>query len=371
MKAASVAAPAAVTAAEAELVQDLTSAAKLAAAAAAADSIFSSILKVVAAHQAIEEARRSPSSTTGNHASPTPISSNSCKLGRALPLNRVGHNTLRTTECGANGQKTTTDYIITSITWPANPSTITVSATCSQKWAQACYHYSSVISNHTPWKTLTCPPEAATTSRRLDAVATRTWLGQHDGNQELVGNAGNWINKMYRPSTAADCARDEFPPAYFLTRNDPAFINSGRNTNGQMIRYLPGGQNTGAASMWNSICLQKPIDEITDDQVLFSKILRSPKSPGTSRLKTAEAFYVHIDVDHRPVFIITDWQQPVIAGDLDGLRSNPCWPQRLAPNDPGFALLTYDQWYTQHGRTPEYDYSSPYVRGQNGPANGP
>jgi hypothetical protein len=32
----------------------------------------------------------------------------------------------------------------------------------------------------------------------------------------------------------------------------------------------------------------------------------------------------------------------------DGLSANRCWPSKLAPNDPGFALLTDDPWYLNH-----------------------
>ena len=27
---------------------------------------------------------------------------------------------------------------------------------------------------------------------------------------------------------------------------------------------------------------------------------------------------------------------------------NPCWPKELVPDDPGFALLTDDEWYKDH-----------------------
>jgi hypothetical protein len=31
--------------------------------------------------------------------------------------------------------------------------------------------------------------------------------------------------------------------------------------------------------------------------------------------------------------------------DPDGLEANPCWPKLLTPNDPGWALLTNDEYY--------------------------
>ena len=40
----------------------------------------------------------------------------------------------------------------------------------------------------------------------------------------------------------------------------------------------------------------------------------------------------------------------------DGLRENPCWPKKLAPDDPGFALMTWDPFYK--GNPPPYDYKA-------------
>ncbi|KAJ8119108.1 hypothetical protein ONZ43_g3858 [Nemania bipapillata] len=372
-RAASIAAPAAVTSAEAVLVRDLTSVAKLAAAAAAADAISKSILKVVAAEKAVEEARRNRSSSTASHTSPTPTSSDvSCKLPRAKPMmERKNHNTLRATVCGNNGKPTTTDYVITSVTYAAQPTALPITKTCKKRWSQACYHYSSVISNNPDWETLTCPQAAATTNYRPTLAATSTWGSQHNGNRELVDDAQNWMNPKYRQEQA--CARDEYPPAYLLDANNLAWKKSGVNTDGQLVRYISGTQNTGAGSMWKGICLKEPIKAISNDQDLLKEILKSTMTKGTppNNKPHIEAFYVHIDVNHRPEFSITSWEQVVDPKDPDGLQANKCWPKDLAPHDPGFALLTYDQYYTQHGRTPEYDYSQPYVKGKNGPVNGP
>ena len=56
----------------------------------------------------------------------------------------------------------------------------------------------------------------------------------------------------------------------------------------------------------------------------------------------------------------------------DGLNDNPCWPSKIAPQDPGFALLTFDPYYTSlYGKDQTktkhpYTYDAPY----NPPANG-
>jgi hypothetical protein len=46
----------------------------------------------------------------------------------------------------------------------------------------------------------------------------------------------------------------------------------------------------------------------------------------------------------RPIFKITDWDG-LPDDDWDGLKDNPCWPQHLAPDDPGWALLYEDEFY--------------------------
>jgi hypothetical protein len=48
----------------------------------------------------------------------------------------------------------------------------------------------------------------------------------------------------------------------------------------------------------------------------------------------------------RPIFKITDWDG-LPHDPWYGLKDNPCWPSDLAPDDPGWALLTDDPFYLQ------------------------
>ena len=54
----------------------------------------------------------------------------------------------------------------------------------------------------------------------------------------------------------------------------------------------------------------------------------------------------------RAVFSINAF--PVLNNDSawNGLKENPCWPRGLASEDPGFALLTEDEFY-KAGQHPE------------------
>lgn len=49
------------------------------------------------------------------------------------------------------------------------------------------------------------------------------------------------------------------------------------------------------------------------------------------------------------MFEIKDWDN--LPNDPeDGLEQNPCWPSMIVPNDPGFALLTDDNYYTSNAK---------------------
>ena len=50
----------------------------------------------------------------------------------------------------------------------------------------------------------------------------------------------------------------------------------------------------------------------------------------------------------QPVFEIKFWEHNKDNKKDDGLWDNPCWPKTLVPDDPGFALLTNDEWYSNH-----------------------
>lgn len=178
-------------------------------------------------------------------------------MKRANPK-RQNKNTLVYHEC--KGAVTIThQYTITSLKYAAAATATTVKATCSKKWAQACYHYSSAISNNPQWATLSCPTEAATSARdRITAYATATWSSQHRG--------AGWIDAQYRAH--AKCQRDEYPPVYLLRESDTAIVQAGKSTDGQSVRYLPDKHNTGAASMWGNICFKVPLKALDDDKLL-------------------------------------------------------------------------------------------------------
>ncbi|KAK8051793.1 chitinase 18-9 [Apiospora rasikravindrae] len=283
-----------------------------------------------------------------------------CRIPRGKEQYVLGQvkNTVREQFCDTNQQTQKTDYIIGSINY--GQATYGVEKTCSQKWAQPCYHYSSVIDAHPQWKTLTCPPKAGTTSASHKRPAVATWYKEHNKDWR------DRTNDLVAPIDENGCQADEYPPAAVLDENSPTYQNGGKTDQGQMIRYVPAGENTGAGSMFRGLCMA-PVQGLTGPQ-MKRKVEGAPPSKRTRGVNNKRVVQVtaQVDVDSTPEFTISRFEHsPGQAPPPDyGLRDNPCWPQALAARDPGFALLKVDPWYA--GRTPDYDYRSNYTKGTNG-----
>ncbi|ERT01646.1 hypothetical protein HMPREF1624_02898 [Sporothrix schenckii ATCC 58251] len=269
-----------------------------------------------------------------------------CKIPKGKDVQRLGtgKNTLRKLSCVNNVVKTQ-EMIVTSLVYAPAATSSVVARKCEAAWTQACYHYSSVIRENPQYATLTCPQEAASTKHRQDAEATKVWSDQHKGK--------GWLDPQHRQWPK--CDRDEYPPAYLLNDADPAFVNSGHNRNGQLVRFVPGKQNQRAGGMWKGVCFNGPVKELSDRE-FQDRVARSPHTNvihDTNLVQTEAA----ITVDQRPEFTINSWGPP--SSPDDGLGSNPCWPSAIAPLDPGFALLTYDKYYDTHPMP--YNYLAAYV----------
>jgi hypothetical protein len=266
----------------------------------------------------------------------------------------AGRNTLRIKNCISETTHST-ETVITSFKYAHNAVALPVTKTCSSHWSQACYHYSSAIKVNPQWATLTCPEEAAQTKYRLDAKATDVWSIQHKGIGWKSDNP-HFQNKQF------SCDRDEYPPAYLLNKQHPAYVNSGKNSNGQLVRLLPAKHNGGAGSMWKGVCFATPLDQLSIKEFQDKAALARNKQvihPGPTVTRTM----VDVVVTQRPEFSIK-WTHDSNPPANAGLDLNPCWPSNRAAKDPGFALLTYDPYYG--GNPPPYDYKAMYVQGTNG-----
>lgn len=263
-------------------------------------------------------------------------------------------NTVRSQWC-ANDVTEKEEYVATSINY--GPTPFPVKKTCKQHWAQACYHYSSVIDTHPQWSTILCPVGSGKTKLNHDRPAPKAYYDQL---------APDW--KSFAIANAPDgCDADEYPPAALLDKQSPIFQNAGQNDQGQLIRYIPDKMNRGAGGMFKGVCFA-PVSELTPDQ-LVNKIRAAPPSKQTflsAQNPPSKLWEAEIDVDSWPEFSIDHFEHsPGLAPAPDyGLYDNDCWPRQQAAGDPGFALLSFDPWYK--GAAPRYDYGKPYVKGSNG-----
>jgi hypothetical protein len=57
-------------------------------------------------------------------------------------------------------------------------------------------------------------------------------------------------------------------PLPIFVDTDVAWTQGGIDFTGQLIRYLPGHENGGAANMWAEICFSEPLKQITDKEFL-------------------------------------------------------------------------------------------------------
>lgn len=261
-----------------------------------------------------------------------------------------GFNTFMKQTCVDNETRKT-ELVVTSLQRNPDATPTHIRRTCPFSYSQACFHYSSVIRNNPAWATLTCPPPAASVSWRLDGDATKSWKAQHTGR--------GWTARDKRAEEV--CDRDEYPPAYFMQADSPAWLNSGHNTYGQMVRYVPFKQNRGAGSIWKQQCFKPIIQGMSNEDLereikaASHQVVLDKKGVTKTQAVINVGAYAAIAID-----FAHDVKPPV----SDGLYDNSCWPSGIAAGDPGFALLTYDQFYG--GKAPPYDYAQPYVKGRNG-----
>ena len=198
-----------------------------------------------------------------------------------------------------------TDNVITSFAYAANAVSTQVAVECPKAASQACFHYSSAIRVNPQWATLTCPPEAASTAWRLKdsggGGATKVWSDQHKGE--------GWLDENNRPH--GPCDRDEYLPAYLLKAQTPAWQNSGKNGQGQLVRYTPRLENSKAGQMWKGACFTGPIKALSNSN-LENAVKADPKpqivkTQHASRMR-GSVIEASTTLNERPEFTIDSWR---------------------------------------------------------------
>lgn len=278
-----------------------------------------------------------------------------CHVAARDAIKKVHHHTRREAQC-KNDVEIRHETVITSISWIANPGTLLIERECSIRHKHACYHYSSALRSNADWSTLSCPPIAATTSKeRLNGPAVRAWSAQHDGK--------GWQDHYKANQPLLLCQRDEYPPVYLIEDTHSAYTDGGKDTGGgQLIRWIPGLDNGGAAKEFAHICFNPQCEALKEGD--FARLLKAAgastvediaQSKGVNGGQTKEYRTKFVaTMDERPEFSWSKWGQAAKPPVSDGLKENPCWPDHLAPDDPGFQLLTADPFY--QGNKPPYDY---------------
>ncbi|KAK6845712.1 hypothetical protein PG995_015822 [Apiospora arundinis] len=240
---------------------------------------------------------------------------------------------------------------------------------CPKELAQACYHYSSVMKIHAATKSMTEFTCGETRSnyrlnahKDLKATALTDWgvtaiAKRSSKHQHWWPWAQGWILRNGEKSLDGACERDEWPPAYFW----PGDAYAKKNNMVQRVRLNPATHNGPAGGIFHGFCATNDAIIMKGSTTLEKKenvetvgapdVKKARKGPdGTDTITSI----VSVNTRHA-VFKFEDWDNLPVDNIWYGLKENECWPSDLAKEDPGWALLTYDEFYeTQHTNLKQY-----------------
>ena len=268
---------------------------------------------------------------------------------------------------GNNNCGTVTEHW-TAVASSSASSTKTVPVTCNNNLdPQACAHYYSAIHLRGQPSLFECTDD----NKRMNAQATSSWTKQHknreywqytDAELEWSGTkyqAGNWI-----------CGADEYPPGYFW----------GDKTTGQLVRWIPQQDNADAGGLWQNFCNTEDggknngqtiragssVGNMNQDGALIKTVGKEKgkhtedpveKVRGTKTVTVWTTF----DVQYQRAAFQLAFSPGYKGGDDDYMLSkNPCWPKSIVPDDPGFCLLTDDEWYKSTAKPEAKKYTDSY-----------
>ncbi|KAF3051100.1 hypothetical protein E8E11_003704 [Didymella keratinophila] len=246
---------------------------------------------------------------------------------------------------------------------PKHTSTITSSTSVIKTHVEVCkaavasqarYHYYSAIQNNKlkSWDVFTC----SDAQKRHDGYATQLWESEHPKNQ--------WRDYLPSAMTRADgivkCQRDEYPPGYWMPADTIA--NKG-NKNPQIIRRLPEGDNGKGGEIWTRFCSKNDGGK-GNGQMKVKNRMEIPNSD-LQKLQSkreqvnGQTTTTYYDATYtRAVFSMSfDWGGKPAPGPSNDwyLYDNPCWPEAIAFDDPGYVLATDDNWYATAGSPQQKD----------------
>lgn len=189
---------------------------------------------------------------------------------------------------------------------------------------------------------LTCPDHQSNVREGANTVATIAWSRQHTNR---VWRSYTQKYTFKGEASAARCQRDEFPPAHFMRSGTPQELS--RNS-GQVIRWLPGSENEGAASLWRAFCPDNDGGAGNNQRNNDGSINRNLVSLGNVRRSTGTVINAGVTTTiitesysvefTRAVFSMAfDWGGRPASDHANTwrLEENPCWPRAIITEDPG------------------------------------
>lgn len=309
--------------------------------------------------------RQSETSSVSSSGPPTSTSSQSSTTssGESCPQDSSKPGLVARLNNNCNNPK----QHVTTIT-KSNPQTVTVTTTCDANVnPQPCafyYYAAGELKKKNVADIFTCSDDftkshGRTLQKPYGTMATEIWTKQHT---DLA-----WRSYIASEYTRAgevvplSCDRDEWPPAYFLPAKA---MDKGWS---QLVRYVPWRDNRSAGNIWGSFCKANDGGEKNGQMVkrdhssvINDKLVKVVNSRTQVDKKGTTTTFMEVDFTRAVFTMAYNWrtvggvpQIPAAANDWH-LRENPCWPSAILPDDPGFALLTDDPWYTTRSVPPNY-----------------
>lgn len=124
--------------------------------------------------------------------------------------------------------------------------------------------------------------------------------------------------------------------------------------------------------MWRLACFRPSIEHFDENDFMNNMsrdlakqtlVVTATTGKNNDITKTVTVTKFSATVSHMPRFSIAQYDPVPVKGN-DGLSENLCWPQAIAPKDPGFVLLGVDPYYG--GMKPPYNYAADYDPPNNG-----
>ncbi|PGH12582.1 hypothetical protein AJ79_04203 [Helicocarpus griseus UAMH5409] len=238
---------------------------------------------------------------------------------------------------GGNNNGCNNDVHFTEIT-KSIPVLKTITKTCTGALhTQACYHYYSVLKNYN-WipKEHPCSDYHRQNRKEKTLPAIGKWEEQHKHNEWRKYAKESYTFKQQTVLKPA-CQRYEWPAAYFLPKSVTQDIE---NKKGQLVKWVPGQRMEVLGNYGTFFVATRTVGLV--DLRRPGKVIKKVDGEKKTFITQYEAKFT------RAVFRMAfDWTGVKIPTENNdwGLRDDPCWPEGIVLENPGYVLLNEDKWY--------------------------